>query len=131
LLLAMGYGATGGAGVVLGQSGDNGVDGVIDKDPLGVDQVYVQAKRYGEAITVGAGEIRDFYGALSLKDVSRGIFVTTSGFSSPAKSTAEKLGARIVLVDGPKLANLMIKYEVGCRFREVYRVASMDEVYFE
>lgn len=131
LLLAMGYGATQEAGTVLGQSGDNGVDGVIDKDPLGVDQVYVQAKRYGDGVSVGAGEIRDFFGALSLKDVSRGIFVTTSVFSPSARQTAEKLGARIVLVDGPKLASLMIEYQIGCRVREVFRVSEVDEAYFE
>lgn len=130
LLLAMGYGAASGRGSVLGQSGDNGVDGVIDKDPLGVDQVYVQAKRYGDGGSVGAGEIRDFFGALSLKDVSRGIFVTTSVFSPSARQTAEKLGARIVLIDGPKLAGLMIDHEVGCRVRQVYRLAEVDDGFF-
>ncbi|RAP41335.1 restriction endonuclease [Rhodovulum viride] len=131
LLIAMGYGGPGGRSAILGGSGDNGVDGVIDKDPLGVDQVYVQAKRYGEGTTVGSGEIRDFFGALSLKDVSRGVFVTTARFSPSAEATAEKLGARIVLVDGPRLADLMIAYEVGCRVRQVFPVHEIDEEYFE
>jgi len=131
LLIAMGYGGADGRGAVLGGAGDNGVDGVIDKDPLGVDQVFVQAKRYGATTSVGAGEIRDFFGALSLKDVSRGIFVTTSVFTASARQTAEKLGARIVLIDGPKLAQLMIAYKVGCRVKETFVVAELDEGFFE
>lgn len=131
LLLAMGYGATSASGAVLGKSGDNGVDGVINQDALGVDQVYVQAKRYAEGNNVGASDIRDFFGALALKDVVRGIFVTTSSFSPSAKTTAEKLNARIVLIDGVKLARLMISYNIGCRIEETYRVASVDDNYFE
>ncbi len=127
LLSKMGYGA----GKALGASGDGGVDGVIDQDPLGVDQVYVQAKRYGAENVVGSGAIRDFYGALGMKDVTKGIFVTTSSFSSSAHQTAEKLGARIVLIDGPQIADLMIKYEVGCRVTETFRIAVVEESYFE
>jgi restriction system protein len=131
LLIAMGYGGADGQGAVLGGAGDNGVDGVIDKDPLGVDQVYVQAKRYGAGTSVGPAEIRDFFGALSLKDVSRGIFVTSSVFTASARQTAEKLGARIVLIDGPRLAQLMIAYRVGCRVKETYVVSELDEEFFE
>jgi restriction endonuclease Mrr len=76
------------AGRAIGQSGDNGVDGVIDQDPLGVDQIYVQAKRYAEGNNIAAGAIRDFYGALSLKRAHKGIFVTTSAFSTAATATA-------------------------------------------
>jgi restriction system protein len=101
LLLAMGYGGTSSeAGRVLGQSGDDGIDGVIDQDPLGVDQVYLQAKRYSEGNNISAGTIRDFYGALSLKRARKGIFVTTSAFSSAAIQTARDLHSRIVLIDG-------------------------------
>ncbi|MFN9472621.1 restriction endonuclease, partial [Acidovorax sp.] len=115
LLLAMGYGGTSeGAGRALGQSGDDGVDGVIDQDPLGVDQIFVQAKRYAEGNNIGAGAIRDFYGALSLKKAHKGIFVTTSAFSQPAVDTARGLGSRIVLIDGLQLSRLMIRYNVGC-----------------
>jgi len=131
LLLKMGYGYGSAAGNVLGQSGDDGVDGVINLDPLGVDQVYVQAKRYQAGSPIGSGAIRDFYGALGLKDVTKGIYVTTSSFSPNARATAEKLGARIVLIDGPQLARLMVAHEVGCRVTEVFKVAVVEESYFE
>lgn len=131
LLSKMGYGYDPEAGKVLGGSGDDGVDGVINLDPLGVDQVYVQAKRYQATSPIGSGAIRDFYGALGLKDVSKGIFVTTSSFSPNARATAEKLGARIVLIDGPQLSRLMVAHEVGCRVTEVFKVAVVDESYFE
>ena len=131
LLLKMGYGYGSSSGNVLGRSGDDGVDGVINLDPLGVDQVYVQAKRYQAKTPIGSGAIRDFYGALGLKDVTKGIFVTTSSFSPSARSTAEKLGARLVLIDGPQLARLMVAHEVGCRVTEVFKVAVVEESYFE
>ena len=131
LLIKMGYGSDAAAGNVLGGSGDDGVDGVINLDPLGVDQVYVQAKRYQATSAIGSGAIRDFYGALGLKDVTKGIFVTTSSFSPNARATAEKLGARIVLIDGPQLARLMVSHEVGCRVTEVFKVAVVEESYFE
>ena len=131
LLLEMGYGYGEASGNVLGRSGDDGVDGVINLDRLGVDQVYVQAKRYNAENTVGSGAIRDFYGALGLKDVTKGIFVTTSTFSPSAKSTAEKLGARLVLIDGPELARLMVRHEVGCRVTETFKVSVVEESYFE
>jgi restriction system protein len=131
LLIKMGYGSGTWSGKVLGRSGDDGVDGVINLDPLGVDQVYVQAKRYGASNPVGSGAIRDFYGALGLKDVTKGIFVTTSSFSPNARSTAEKLGARIVLIDGPHLARLMVSHEVGCRVSEVFKISVIEESFFE
>ncbi|MBZ0122591.1 MAG: restriction endonuclease [Roseovarius sp.] len=131
LLIKMGYGYGQASGTVLGGAGDDGVDGVINLDPLGVDQVYVQAKRYGVENTIGSGPIRDFYGALGLKDVTKGIFVTTSSFSPNARATAEKLGARIVLIDGPQIARLMVVHEVGCRVTETFKVAVVEESYFE
>lgn len=131
LLTKMGYGYDATAGRVVGQSGDDGVDGVINLDRLGVDQVYVQAKRYAEQNVIGSSALRDFYGALGMKDVTRGIFVTTSKFSSNARRTAEKLGARIVLVDGPQLARLLIAHEVGCRVKRTYAIAELDESFFE
>lgn len=132
LLLAMGYGGTSEeAGRALGQSGDDGVDGVIDQDPLGVDQIFVQAKRYAEGNNIGAGAIRDFYGALSLKKAHKGIFVTTSAFSQPATDTARGLGSRIVLIDGLQLARLMIRYNVGCRDEDVLHLKKVDEDFFE
>lgn len=131
LLLKMGYGYDATAGRVIGQAGDDGVDGVINLDQLGVDQVYVQAKRYAAQNVIGSGAIRDFYGALGMKDVTKGIFVTTSSFSSDARRTAEKLGARIVLVDGHHLSKLMIAHEVGCRVKRSYQIAELDESFFE
>jgi len=132
LLLAMGYGGTSEeAGRALGQSGDDGVDGVIDQDPLGVDQIFVQAKRYSEGNNIGAGAIRDFYGALSLKKAHKGIFVTTSAFSQPAVDTARGLGSRIVLIDGLQLSRLMIRYNVGCRDEDVLHLKKVDEDFFE
>jgi restriction system protein len=132
LLLEMGYGGTSGeAGRALGQSGDDGVDGVIDQDPLGVDQIYVQAKRYNEGNNIGPSAIRDFFGALSLKKAQKGIFVTTSTFSPSAVQTARDLGFRIVLIDGLQLTKLMIQYNVGCRDEEVLRLKKIDEDFFE
>ncbi|MEP3895146.1 MAG: restriction endonuclease [Litorimonas sp.] len=132
LLIAMGYGGTSeDAGRALGQSGDNGVDGVIDQDPLGVDQIYLQAKRYGAGNSVGSGDIRDFYGALSIKRATKGIFVTTSHFTNSAEQAAKDLGSRIVLIDGPQLAKLMIKYNVGCRDKDILHIKQIDEGYFE
>ena len=132
LLIAMGYGgSTEDAGRALGQSGDNGVDGVIDQDPLGVDQIYLQAKRYGANNLVGPGDIRDFYGALSIHRATKGIFVTTSGFTSSGIQTAASLGSRIVLIDGPELAKLMIRYNIGCRDKDVLHIKQIDEAYFE
>ncbi len=132
LLIAMGYGGSSEeAGRALGQSGDDGVDGVIDQDPLGVDQVYIQAKRYADGNNIGAGAIRDFYGALSLKKAHKGIFVTTSAFSTQATETAQGLSSRIVLIDGVQLARLMIRYNVGCRDEEVLHLKKIDEDFFE
>ena len=132
LLIAMGYGgAADNAGRALGKSGDNGVDGVIDQDPLGVDQIYIQAKRYADGNTVGAGDIRDFFGALNLKKAQKGIFITTSSFSPSAIKTAQDLGSRIVLIDGVQLSKLMIRYNVGCRDEDVIRLKKIDEDFFE
>ncbi len=132
LLIAMGYGGTSeDAGRALGQSGDGGVDGVIDQDPLGVDQIYLQAKRYGSENKVGPGDVRDFYGALSIKRATKGIFVTTSDFTSSAEQAAKDLGSRIVLINGPQLARLMIKYNIGCRDKDVLHIKQIDEAYFD
>lgn len=131
LLLAMGYGGSSeDAADALGKSGDDGVDGVIDQDPLGVDQIYVQAKRYGEGNNIGAGAIRDFFGALNLKRAHKGIFFTTSSFSPAAIETARGLGTRIVLIDGIQLARLLIRYNIGCRDEDVLHIKKIDEEFF-
>jgi restriction system protein len=132
LLLAMGYGGSlAEAGRAIGRSGDNGVDGVIDQDTLGLDRVYVQAKRYAEETTVGAGDIRDFFGSLDMHKANKGLFVTTSTFTKAATETVEKLGKRIVLIDGRDLTKLMVRFNVGCRPEEVFEMKKIDEEFFE
>lgn len=132
LFITMGYGGSKkDAGRTLGRTGDDGVDGVIDQDQLGVDQIYLQAKRYAKGNNVGAGAIRDFFGALSLKRATKGIFVTTSAFSESAINTANGLGNRIVLIDGVQLSRLMLQYNIGCRNMEVLHLKKIDEDYFD
>ncbi|KYG79504.1 restriction endonuclease [Roseivirga seohaensis] len=132
LLLAMGYGgASDNPGRLLGKSGDDGVDGVIDQDALGVDQIYVQAKRYGEGNSVGSGAIRDFSGALDMKKTQKGIFFTTSTFSTSAHNTAKAMGKKIVLIDGQRLSRLLIKYNIGCEDEQILHIKKIDEEFFD
>jgi restriction system protein len=132
LLLSMGYGGTAAdAGRALGRSGDDGVDGVIDQDALGLDRVYIQAKRYAEGNNIGPGAIRDFFGSLDRHKATKGLFVTTSTFSPSARETSEFLSKRIVLIDGEQLTKLMIRYNVGCRVEEVFHIKKVDEDFFE
>jgi restriction system protein len=131
LLLAMGYGGSAKeAGRALGRSHDGGVDGVIDQDVLGLDRVYVQAKRYAAGNNVGASAIRDFFGSLDRFKAAKGLFVTTSGFTHESEETARFLSKRIVLIDGPRLAQLMIRYNVGCRTEETLELKKVDEDFF-
>ncbi|NUB11893.1 restriction endonuclease [Azospirillum brasilense] len=133
LLIAMGYGGSVAEmdKALVGGSGDGGVGGVIDQDPLGLDRIYVQAKRYADGNNVGAGAIRDFFGSLDRFKATKGLFVTTSTFSPSARETAELLSKRIVLIDGIQLARLMIRHGVGCRVEEVLHVKKVDEEFFE
>ena len=132
LLLSMGYGgSTANAGRALGRAGDDGVDGVIDQDALGLDRVYIQAKRYAAGNNIGAGAIRDFFGSLDRHKAAKGLFVTTSTFSSSAKETAEFLSKRIVLIDGDQLAKLMLRHNVGCRIEDTLQIKKVDEEFFE
>jgi restriction system protein len=128
----MGYGGSKeNAGRTLGRAGDDGVDGVVDQDALGLDRLYVQAKRYQIGNNVGSGAIRDFFGSLDRHKAAKGLFVTTSAFSPAAKETAELLSKRIVLVDGEQLAKLMIRHDVGCRIIETLNIKSVDEEFFD
>lgn len=132
LLLAMGYGGSvADAGRALEGSGDGGVDGVIDQDALGLDRVYIQAKRYADGNTVSSGAIRDFFGSLDRHKAAKGLFVTTSSFTASARETADFLSKRIVLIDGGRLAKLMIRYNVGCRIEETLHVKKLDEDFFD
>lgn len=131
LLVAMGYGGSvAAAGQALGKAGDGGVDGVIDQDALGLDRVYIQAKRYADGNNVGPGAIRDFFGSLDRFKASKGLFVTTSTFTSDARDTAELLSKRIVLIDGDTLTGLMVRYNVGCRVEEALYLRKVDEDFF-
>ena len=133
LLIAMGYGGSISDvdKALVGGSGDGGVDGVIDQDPLGLNRIYVQAKRYADGNNIGASAIRDFFGSLDRFKASKGLFVTTSSFSPSAKETAEMLSKRIVLIDGIQLARLMIRHGVGCRIEETLYIKKVDEEFFE
>lgn len=133
LLIAMGYGGSVNDldKALVGKSGDGGIDGVIDQDPLGLDRIYVQAKRYADGNNVGAGAIRDFFGSLDRFKATKGLFVTTSTFSASARETADLLSKRIVLIDGSQLARLMIRHGVGCRIEETLTIKKLDEEFFE
>ena len=131
LLLAMGYGGGDRAmGRRLGRSGDGGIDGVIDEDALGLDAVYVQAKRYAPGNTVGRPAIQQFVGSLTGEGATKGVFVTTSAFSAEARAYADRVAQRVVLIDGARLARLMIAHDVGVRTRQTYAVKTVDEDYF-
>jgi restriction system protein len=131
LLVALGYGSSlEDAARRLGRRGDGGVDGVINQDALGVDQVYVQAKRYDPAATVSASEIRDFFGSLDTFKASKGVFVTTSRYSTAARQAAERMSKRIVLIDGARLANLMIRHNVGVRVAHTIHLKKLDDDFF-
>lgn len=132
LLLAMGYGGSvAEAGRALGRSGDDGVDGVVDQDALGLDRVYIQAKRFAATNTVGPSAIRDFFGSLDRHKANKGLFVTTSGFTSSARETADYLSKRIVLIDGQHLARLMVRFNIGCRIEETLHLKKIDEDFFD
>jgi restriction system protein len=131
VLLAMGYG--GGdptTAEVVGGAGDEGVDVVVRQDPLGLDRVYVQAKRYARDRTVGPGTVHALAGSLGIFKASKGLLVTTAGFTRAARETAEKVANRVVLVDGDELAALMIRYGVGVRIEETFHVKKVDEDFF-
>ena len=131
LLLAMGYGGGDRAmGRRLGRSGDGGIDGVIDEDALGLDAVYVQAKRYAPGNTVGRPAIQQFVGSLTGEEATKGVFVTTSAFSAEARAYADRVAQRVVLIDGARLARLMIAHDVGVRTRQTYALKTVDEDYF-
>ena len=132
LLLSMGFGGSvADAGRALGRSGDDGVDGVIDQDALGLDRIYIQAKRYAIRNNIGSGAIRDFFGSLDRHKATKGLFVTTSGFSPSAIETAQFLSKRIVLIDGQQLSKLMIRHNVGCRVEDALEIKKIDEDFFE
>lgn len=131
LLLAMGYGASEEDLEHTGKSSDEGIDGVVKQDLLGLEKIYIQAKRYRDQSTVGGEAIQAFMGALSMKNASKGVFITTSRFSSAAQKYVDDLrNQSIVLIDGPKLVNFMIDHGVGVTKVETYSVVAVDENFF-
>ncbi|WP_254049914.1 restriction endonuclease [Novosphingobium sp. TH158] len=128
LLVAMGYGGSHeDAARQLGRSGDGGIDGIIDEDRLGLDRIYVQAKRYSTGSAVGRPEVQGFVGSLVGLGASKGVFVTTSAFSKQATEYARSLQQRVVLIDGPRLTELMTEFGVGVRTTRVIDVKRLDE----
>jgi restriction system protein len=129
LLLALGYGGSRiDAGEIVGKSGDGGIDGIIKEDKLGLDAIYVQAKRWNG--TVGRPTLQEFAGSLAGRKARKGVIITTSQFSPEAKDYADRLDMKIVLIDGEQLAQLMIDYGVGVAEKVAYSVKRIDEDYF-
>ncbi len=128
----MGYGgASEDAGKHLGRTGDGGIDGCIDEDRLGLDRVYLQAKCYQPGNSVGGADVRAFIGALVNQGANKGVFITTSKFSQPARDAAKQAGStRLVLVDGENLTDLMIRYGVGVRREQIVEIKKVDLGYF-
>lgn len=133
LLLGMGYGNTAeDAGEALGKTGDGGIDGVIREDRLGLDLIYVQAKRYAADNVVQVDAIRSFAGSLDFKGARKGVFITTGRFTANAHTFTEQLAAkRIVLIDGERLTRLMLRHDVGVRPDRTIVLKRLDLDYFE
>jgi restriction system protein len=130
LLIKMGYGGSRkDAGQAMGKSGDGGVDGIIKEDKLGLDIIYLQAKRWENAVPVK--EIRDFTGALASKKAKKGIFITTSTFPNSVYEFVGQVEYKIILIDGECLADLMIENNVGLSIVNTYQVKAIDSDYFE
>lgn len=130
LLERMGYGKAGSVERT-SASGDAGVDGIISQDPLGLDRIYVQAKRYAEDRTIDRPRVHEFAGALLGKQGDRGVFITTSRFSSGAIQEAERINARIELIDGRRLAELLVAYGVGVQVDQTVALYRLDEDFFD
>lgn len=130
LLLKMGYGGTrSDAGQAVGKSGDEGIDGIISEDRLGLEIVYLQAKRWDGS--VGRPEVQKFVGALHGKRARKGVFITTGTFSADAASYVEHIEPKVVLIDGRRLAELMIDFEVGVSTARTFHVKRVDSDYFD
>jgi restriction system protein len=130
LLLRMGYGGSQQeAGRAVGRSGDGGIDGIIDEDKLGLDAIYIQAKRWQGS--VGEGPIRDFKGALDAKNAHKGVFITTGTFTPAAIEAAKNSRYKIVLVDGVRLAQLLLDYDIGVEIAATFTIKRVDRTFFE
>lgn len=131
LLVKMGYGGSrADAGKAIGRSGDGGIDGIIKEDRLGLDVVYIQAKRW-DSNSVGRPDVMQFAGALQAQKATKGIFITTSRFTEEARNYVFQIGSKIVLIDGEQLTNLMIENDIGVSTISLYPVKKIDTDYFD
>jgi restriction system protein len=131
LLVKMGYGGSiKDAGKAIGKSGDEGIDGTIKEDKLGLDIIYIQAKRWKPGNVVGRPELHKFVGALAGQGAKKGIFITTSNFTKEALGYTPKNETKIVLIDGEQLAQLMIDHNLGCTTQQIYELKKIDSDYF-
>lgn len=131
LLVKMGYGGSiKDAGNAIGKSGDEGIDGTIKEDRLGLDIIYIQAKRWRPGLAVGRPELQKFVGALAGQGAKKGIFITTSSFTKEAIEYTPRNETKIVLIDGEQLAQLMIDYNLGCTTQQTYELKKIDSDYF-
>jgi len=128
LMLAMGYGGTANSGHLTGASADEGIDGIINEDRLGLDIIYLQAKRWENP--VGRPEIQKFVGALQGKRAKKGVFLTTSTFSREAIAYVETIDAKVVLIDGRRLSQLMVDFDVGVSTAQTFAIKKIDSDYF-
>lgn len=132
LLVKMGYGGSfANSAHVTQYVHDDGIDGIIYEDKLGLDKIYIQAKRYKLDNTIGKPQIQQFSGALDEQKATKGVFITTSSYSKEARLYVEKLNKKIVLIDGQELARYMIEYNVGVSTKQVYDIKRIDSDYFE
>ncbi|HEY8664932.1 MAG TPA: restriction endonuclease [Propionibacteriaceae bacterium] len=131
LLIAMGYGGAEGRATRTQLTNDSGIDGIIDQDALGLSRIYVQAKRYALDSSVQRPEIQGFVGALHGNKAGQGVFITTARFSGGAQTYAKEVPTPVVLIDGPRLASLMIRYGVGVQVRRTVALVEVDEDFFE
>ena len=131
LLVKMGYGGSrADAGKAIGRTGDGGIDGIIKEDKLGLDVVYIQAKRW-ETNAVGKPEVMQFAGALAAQHAVKGIFITSSRFTDDARRYVSQMGSKIVLIDGEQLSELLIEHDVGVSTVSLYPVKKIDVDYFD
>lgn len=131
VLLRMGYaGRRRDLAKHLGRSGDGGVDGIIALDELGLDNIFIQAKRCRPGTTISVSQVRDFAGSLEAHRATKGIFVTTAQFSNAAHDFVAAVSRRVVLVNGDQLADIMIRHNIGVRVRETYQFKELEPVYF-
>jgi len=132
LLFAMGYGGSRAeAAQVTQKSNDGGIDGIINEDRLGLDVIYIQAKRYQASSSIGRKEIQSFVGALAGKQANKGVFITTSDFAKTAIDYAENISQKVILINGPRLAHLMIEHNIGVSTIRTLSLKRLDSDYFE